>query len=481
MALAAAINDKSSGDLAFLRHHGPFAGKYTVERILGQGGMGLVFEARHVRLGQRVAIKVLGRALREHRELVARFEREGRAAGALSSAHAVKVYDIDATEDGTPYIVMELLCGGDLATALDREGPQAPARAVRWVLEACDAIGEAHRLGIVHRDLKPSNLFLAETDDGAIVKVLDFGIAKHASSDGAAITHGVTPLGTPQYMSPEQVRCAKDVDARTDIWSLGVTLYELVTGRTPFEHAEATATIASIAADPVPDPRDHRPDLDDGLAEVILRALRKDPNERYASIDELVDALLPYAADAGEEASSVRKIRAGSRPVLHLHVTTLGDDENQGGADGRRETSRAKPPRLRRAYRPLVAVAASAGLGLVALVATPRCVSAPADASPPQIGWALPSTPAERPPVVSAFEARAVAERDPEPSPPPGPTSATKIAPIRESKQAAPKRSTAPPSSAPVSSPTSASVPVAAGTPAPDFSPVHGGLSGPGF
>ena len=144
--------------------------------------MGIVFEARHVRLGQRVAIKVLGSGLREHPELVQRFEREARAAGSLTSAHAVRIFDIDATEDGTPFIVMELLAGRDLARVVELEGPQAVARASRWLIEACDAIAEAHRLGIVHRDLKPSNLFLTEENGRSIVKVLDFGIAKRLST-----------------------------------------------------------------------------------------------------------------------------------------------------------------------------------------------------------------------------------------------------------------------------------------------------------
>ena len=197
----------------------PFTEKYDVECVLGRGGMGTVFEARHRRLGHHVAIKVLGEDLRLQPELVKRFEREARAAGALSSPHAVKVYDIDQTDDGTPFMVMELLHGRDLAHIVEHDGAQAVGDSVRWVIEACDAIGEAHRLGIVHRDIKPSNLFLCR--DTETIKVLDFGIAKHVAAKEAAITLDVAPLGTPQYMSPEQVRCARNVDARTDIWSLG--------------------------------------------------------------------------------------------------------------------------------------------------------------------------------------------------------------------------------------------------------------------
>ncbi|MDF2693222.1 MAG: Serine/threonine-protein kinase pkn3, partial [Labilithrix sp.] len=379
----------------------PFTDKYDVERVLGRGGMGTVFEARHSRLGHRVAIKVLGEDLRVHAELVTRFEREARAAGALSSPHAVKVFDIDQTEDGTPFMVMELLQGRDLAHLVENEGAQAIGPSVRWVIEACDAIGEAHRLGIIHRDIKPSNLFLCR-DTGSI-KVLDFGIAKRVAAKEAAITVGVAPLGTPQYMSPEQVRCAKDVDGRTDIWSLGVTLYELVCGRPPFNHDVPQACIAAIAADPIPDPREHA-DIPDELAAVILRALAKDPAERFQTVDELVDALLPFAEASPDTTDSWRAISTARRSMAKVaHTTVDGDsilalqllDADTGSEE------QTVPPAVSRAsarvtrgkrVRSTIAVASAAVLGLAALVATPRCVGARLDAAssanlgaPPQV------------------------------------------------------------------------------------------------
>ncbi|HSO32126.1 MAG TPA: serine/threonine-protein kinase [Labilithrix sp.] len=370
--------------------HAPFAGKYRVERILGQGGMGTVFEARHIRLEQRVAIKVLGSTLREYPELVARFEREARACGSLSSAHAVRIIDIDAIEDGTPFIVMEYLDGRDLLQIIEAEGAQPVSRAVRWVTEACDAIAEAHRLGIIHRDLKPSNLFLAMVDGKPIVKVLDFGIAKRIASSDSAITQALSPLGTPQYMSPEQVRCAKDVDARSDVWSLGVTLYELVTGRPPFADESASACIAAIAADPVPDPRTLRADLDDAFAAVLMRALAKRASDRYQSIDELVTALAPFASaeDDQEMVASVRR-SIKSHPELPAVTPIAYGDSYEVQTFEPRDVLESRPDRTvppavavlaapvkAARYRSSIAVGAAAALG-IALLAIVGQVASP--------------------------------------------------------------------------------------------------------
>jgi len=373
----------------------PFTEKYSVERVLGRGGMGTVFEARHLRLGHRVAIKVLGEELRAHPELVKRFEREARAAGALSSPHAVKVFDIDQTDDGTPFIVMELLHGRDLAHIVEHDGPQPIGASVRWVIEASDAIAEAHRLGIIHRDIKPSNLFLC--GDTGSIKVLDFGIAKRVAAKEAAITLGVAPLGTPQYMSPEQVRCAKDVDVRTDIWSLGVTLYELVCGRPPFNHDVPQACIAAIVADPVPDPRELRPDLPDELAAVILKALAKEREDRSRCVDDFVLALAPFAEHVASRDDRSWRVISTARRTIAKDRTTLDGDELVLDLDpaSRRGTKVGPiedtvPPAVSRKtgrvtagkrIRSTIALASAAVLGLAALVATPRFVGARLDAS----------------------------------------------------------------------------------------------------
>jgi serine/threonine protein kinase len=517
---AASSTDRNEEHPWLPQGHAPFAGKYTVERILGQGGMGVVFEARHIRLGQRVAIKVLGSALREYPELVERFEREARAAGSLTSVHAVRVFDIDATDDGTPFIVMELLGGRDLSTIVERDGPQPVSRSVRWLIEACDAIAEAHRLGIIHRDLKPSNLFLTDIDGRQLVKVLDFGIAKRVSTQETQITQAVSPLGTPQYMSPEQVRCAKDVDSRTDVWSLGITLYEMICGQTPFAHESASACIASIAADPVPDPRTFRPDLTESFSAALMKALAKNANDRYQTVAELVAALAPFALedDEGDEEliSAVRRayVRAESPATPHDHPTLDAADHAASNGRARFESGsdRTVPPVTslasiapkRSRLRGALAMTAAVALGLAALVLTPHWGSSSDEG---MHAVHVTSTTA-RVAVTAVAVAAAPAAADV--------TSPTSDAPAAETPAAPAAASEADRKSAVAATPTAANVAPAAPTPlaaplarvavamgssaldakhlaprktdktvilasAPAHSSVHGGLSNPGF
>jgi serine/threonine-protein kinase len=455
------------------RAHAPFAGKYAVERVLGQGGMGVIFQARHIRLGQRVAIKVLGSDLRDYPELVERFAREARACGALTSSHAVRVFDIDVTEDGTPFIVMELLTGRDLAGVIERDGPQPVARAVRWIVEACDAIAEAHRLGIVHRDIKPSNLFLAQVEGRQVVKVLDFGIAKRVSIQEVAITQAVAPLGTPQYMSPEQVRCAKDVDARSDVWSLGVTLYELVTGKTPFPHASSSACIASIAADPVPDPRTLRAELPDDLVAVLMKALAKSAADRFQSVDEMVAALAPFARgqDDAAEHSHVDFLLLQAREQLESRPDrTVPPAVSHASA----------PPNIR--SRSKLAMASAAVLGLAALVLTPRCVATAGEGSASAARRTQPTvmatTTLNAAALPAALEIPAVTAAEP-----PAPSPAAPVAAAHEPSTAAVQRPQLPRAHANASSSASPAAKVL-GRPAAlaaTQTGVHGGLSSPGF
>jgi serine/threonine protein kinase len=228
------------------------AGKYAIVKVIGEGGMGIVYEATHLRLRRRVALKMLlPHMMATSSDTVVRFEREARAAAQLRDRHVTKVLDVDTTADGLPYLVMEYLEGHDLEAELAARGPLPIGEAVGYVLQACTAMTEAHGAGIVHRDLKPSNLFLCPEREGWTVKVLDFGISKMADDGDARLTGTQASVGTPLYMSPEQVRSSRSVDLRTDIWALGVILYELLAGRTPFE-GSTTAAAASIVADATP-------------------------------------------------------------------------------------------------------------------------------------------------------------------------------------------------------------------------------------
>ena len=272
-------------------------GKYEVVRVLGRGGMGVVVQARHLRMEKDVALKILLPALREQPEVVARFEREGRAAAQLQDVHVARVLDVDTLEDGLPFIVMELLRGEDLADILQKRGPLPARDAVGYLLEACSAMAEAHRVGIVHRDLKPNNLFVDRQGERPVLKVLDFGISKVTGDVSSSMTATSTAFGTPLYMSPEQVRSAKNVDGRADIWSLGVVLYELLTGTSPFFAESPTAILAAIIADaPVP-VAERAPDLPAPLAAAVMRALEKDPAARFSDVEGFAAALAPFGPD----------------------------------------------------------------------------------------------------------------------------------------------------------------------------------------
>jgi len=269
------------------------SGKYTIVRILGEGGMGVVYEAMHNRISQRVAIKMLHPSMMKTGEFVQRFEREARAIGRLKSRHTARVLDVEETAEGIPYMVMEFLEGHDLETELERRGALPVVEAVDYLLQTCSAMAEAHDLGIVHRDLKPANLFICRQEGEAIIRVLDFGISKSMDGD-SSVTTTATAMGTPLYMSPEQVRSARAVDPRADIWSLGIIAYEMLAGKTPFTGENPTATIASIVADDVPPLQDHRPELPEELASVVHTALQKRLADRYADIRAFARALAPF-------------------------------------------------------------------------------------------------------------------------------------------------------------------------------------------
>jgi serine/threonine protein kinase len=277
-------------------------GKYKITRLLGQGSMAVVLEATHLRLRQKVAIKVLLPRYVDSKETSIRFDREARAAVSLRGPNVARVYDVETTDGGLPYIVMEVLDGRDLAAEMDARGPIPVEEAVDIILGVCSAMHEAHAAGVVHRDLKPANVFLVGATSplaGAaprrITKVLDFGISKLLDAE-TNVTESEVLLGTPVYMSPEQIEAAKRVDARTDIWSIGVILYEMLASERPFEGKNTIAAIRAITNDP-PKPLDtRRPETPPELVAAIMKALAKSPDDRFPDIAALAQALAPFGS-----------------------------------------------------------------------------------------------------------------------------------------------------------------------------------------
>ncbi len=297
------------------------AGKYRIESVLGEGGMGYVLGARSLALDEPVAIKILKPSAVVDAEAVARFLREARAAVRMKGEHIAKVLDVGALEDGTPYMLMELLQGADLATLVERDGTFSVATAVDYILQTCEALAEAHALGIVHRDIKPSNLFLTTGIEGLpCLKVLDFGIAKATNAIDATrpdygLTQTQTVMGSPQYMAPEQMRSSRRVDGRTDIWGVATVMHELLTGAPPFAANSMPELFAMILQDQAPSLRDTRKDVPPALDAIVLRCLEKSPDARPADVLELAQLLMPFASAASADAAN-RVARVGSRVAL---------------------------------------------------------------------------------------------------------------------------------------------------------------------
>lgn len=303
------------------------AGKYRVDGVLGAGGMGVVLLATHVHLRQKVAVKLLHPETALRRGAVERFLREARVAMSLRGEHVVRIFDVGTLDDGSPFIAMERLEGRDFGALVEGGAPIAPSVAVDHVLQAIEAVAEAHALGVVHRDLKPANLFLTKRVDGTpCVKVLDFGVSKIDEAAAAAaledtagttrdddagspddgppapdrITRASAVVGSPRYMAPEQIVSPADVDARADVWALGVILHELMTGAPPFEGRTLDELRANVTKAPAPPMRG----VPAGLQAVVRRCLAKAPGERHPSVHALAQALAPFSATDGAEAAA---------------------------------------------------------------------------------------------------------------------------------------------------------------------------------
>ncbi|HEV7556884.1 MAG TPA: serine/threonine-protein kinase [Kofleriaceae bacterium] len=266
--------------------------KYRVGRVIGRGGMGVIVEATHLQLGTRVAIKILRSDATEKPDVAERFLREARAAAQLKNEHICRVHDYGTLPDHSPFMVMELLEGRDLGSLVDFEGPLDPKLVAEYVIQACAGIAEAHARALIHRDLKPGNLFLELRADGSpCIKILDFGIAKHESDFKLTQTQSV--VGSPSYMAPEQLKSSKLVDARTDIWGLGVVMYELLSEQLPFTGDSMPELVLAITTEPPPPLFGGK--IPGALIDIVYKCLSKNPDERFQSVGELAEALLPFA------------------------------------------------------------------------------------------------------------------------------------------------------------------------------------------
>jgi serine/threonine-protein kinase len=290
--------------------------RYRVEGLVGSGGMGVVITAIQQDLGRRVAIKLLPPRAAGKRSAVERFVREARAASAIQNEHVVQIFDVGRLDNGTPYIVMEHLVGATLARLVGRSGPLPLDRALTYMLQACVGVAASHARGVIHRDIKPDNIMVLERPgQRGFVKVLDFGISKAEIEtelrDSESLTGSMDVLGTPTYMAPEQIRSSKTVDARADIWALGVVLYEILTGRPPFVAANLPALSAGIVRDAPDRPTLLRRDLPLGLERIILQCLSKKPNDRPADILVLAEQLAAFApTSAAGWVASIRGLLA---------------------------------------------------------------------------------------------------------------------------------------------------------------------------
>jgi serine/threonine-protein kinase len=462
------------------------AGKYRVERVLGVGGMGVVVAAEHLHLRERVAIKLLHAHALATPILCARFEREARAAVKIKSEHVAHVIDVGRLEDGAPYIVMEYLEGHDLSTWIRSHGVLSVELAVEFILQASEAIAEAHALGIVHRDLKPANLFVVRRADGLwSVKVLDFGISKvTVATDSVAdvnMTRTEAMLGSPLYMSPEQLESPKMVDARTDLWALGVILHELLAGDPPFRAAGFAELILRISRDPPHPIESRRPDVPAGLAAVIARCLEKDRAKRYATVAELAEALKPFAPERAKP--SVDRVSRVIKAAGPISVPTLHVEPNPSATYHTWGRSGAAASAARRA-RPIGATAMialgamlSVGVvlgGVVLLLVHARTASS---AAPPKVAPAAvapasapPAAPEPAPPVASVT----LAAPDPGPVPsvaPPAPPPIPRPAspPLAAVHTVVAVTPTAPPSSRPPKPPAAVAPAPAADTCDPPY------------
>lgn len=332
-------------------------GKYRVVRLIGTGGMGSVYEGENVLISRRVAIKVLHPGLGQKRSIVARFEQEARAAGKIQNDHINEVIDIGTLEDGSKFIVLEFLEGETLRQRLKRAGALTPMQAAQIVMQVLRGLASAHRAGIVHRDLKPGNIFILWEKLGQrdFVKIIDFGVSKFTVDDAAsvdALDNPDTVVGTPHYMAPEQIRHCADVDARADLYSVGIILYKAVTGKVPYNAKTIHELIVQLVQGEPADATKWVPDLDPGFLAILRKATERETTARYQSADEFLAALeqwsltmqanvLPHFTEDGMISSVKSALRVGGTPSelsisalssASRRLSALGGDKGRAGA-----------------------------------------------------------------------------------------------------------------------------------------------------
>ncbi|MCC6647964.1 MAG: serine/threonine protein kinase [Polyangiaceae bacterium] len=439
------------------------AGKYRVDGVLGRGGFGVVVAATHLALRQPVAIKILLPTVARAGDAGLRLQREAQAASRLRGEHTARVLDFGALEDGSTFMVMERLHGQDLAQIIRERSPIPLPLAIEFVLQACEALAEAHALGIVHRDVKPANLFLTARHDGSpCVKVVDFGMSKSLTDLQGNLTKTTAVLGTPYYMSPEQMRSSKHVTSRADVWSLGIVLHELLAGRVPY-NGDTLGELCSRVFTRPPDPlRAQRPEVPEALERVVLRCLQKAEGDRYPSVAHLAVDLAPFAPPHAQVHVDrvVRTLGFGDRSAVagcHTSVPPPAPPPSvapPAPASAARQSA-APPPltqsQVRDARASGVRLVAGAGvlLALSLALAVGVLVGRRAPEGTAATGPSAAPSAVSAPSVTSASTSASAGASGAPPAPPAPVPSASQGAPPRRAPSAAPRRSDEPPMPAP--------------------------------
>ena len=455
-------------------------GKYRIVRLIGTGGMGAVYEGENSLIRRRVAIKVLHADTADNGDIIRRFEREAQAAGEIGNDHILEVLDLGSLPNGDRYMVMEFLDGETLAQRIERFGRLTPHQVAPLAVQFLTALVSAHAAGIIHRDLKPENIFILRSKAGRtdFVKLIDFGVSKFSRpfKEGEhRMTRANAVLGTPCYMSPEQARGASETDVRSDIYSCGVILFEAVTARLPFEGDSFNDLMFKIALTDAPSVLEYVPMLDARFADIVSRACARDPNARFPTAQEFLDAIEAWSRDnPTDDAAAVRTSGAHTRPSsLHKNVPTLSPEDDVSAIGlGKTHTDKSwarssgdSPPGAAGRRRAIIAGV----IGLVAVVVVaatmtrsrPSAALAPLPAPPPPA--VLPSPVTEGPaPMAAAAPAQSltpIATAAPEPTPnaPPAPAGHHKAEAAPRPAAAAPAHAAAPAGPAPASKPKPAS------------------------